>query len=85
MSVDRKLGTAMYTIKQAASRLNVSVKTVYRLCQGGLEHYRLGGAIRIDEAQIQRYLEKNRRAECTEPQFLRRPPRIQLRHLRLDP
>jgi excisionase family DNA binding protein len=53
----------MWTIRQVAEYLNMSPKKVYQLCQNGLEHYRIGGAIRIDEAQLKRFLECRKRKE----------------------
>jgi excisionase family DNA binding protein len=39
---------SVLTAAQAASRLNVSTKKIYRMCQAGeIDHYRVGDAIRI--------------------------------------
>jgi len=53
----------LLTIKQAAERLNVCPATVYDLCaQRKLRHVRIGGrgrgTIRIDEADLEAFLER---------------------------
>lgn len=45
----------MMSIPDVAEYLRVSPKTVYHLCKNGLEHYRIAGGIRIDEAQLQKF------------------------------
>lgn len=46
------------TVKQAAQKLNVSIDTIYQLCEAGkLKHQRVGsgrGTIRIKPADLQR-------------------------------
>ncbi|MCA9211924.1 MAG: helix-turn-helix domain-containing protein [Planctomycetales bacterium] len=74
----------MYTVSQVAEKLNVSPKTVYALLRQGLEHYRVGNAIRIDDRQIQMYLDAQKIREDSAPTP---PPRKQapkLKHLRID-
>ncbi|MEP2268362.1 MAG: helix-turn-helix domain-containing protein, partial [Marinomonas sp.] len=47
----------MLTVKQAALRLGVSARFVYRLCAiGTMEHFRLGSTIRISSEQLEQYL-----------------------------
>lgn len=46
------------TIKQVAERLGCSDKHVRRLVWGHqIEHYRIGGIVRIKEAALEKYLE----------------------------
>ena len=46
----------MLTVKDAAGRLGVPAKTVYKLIEERqLAHYRIGRAVRIDEADLARY------------------------------
>nr|WP_325300365.1 helix-turn-helix domain-containing protein [uncultured Dysosmobacter sp.] len=47
----------MLTVKDAAGRLGVPVNTVYKLtAERQLAHYRIGRAVRIDEADLDRYI-----------------------------
>ena len=50
----------MFTVKQAAERLRVSLSTIYNLVESGRLHcHRIGlgrGAVRITEDQLQAYL-----------------------------
>ena len=52
----------MLTASEAASRLDVSISLIYQLCKDQiLRHYRIGGrgkrgSIRIEEAEVERYL-----------------------------
>ena len=47
----------MLTAKDAADRLGVPVKTVYKLtAERQLAHYRIGRAVRIAEADLDKYL-----------------------------
>lgn len=49
----------LLTVKQAASRLNVSTKTIYRLMNWGkLRKLKIGGATRISEDELNAYLEQ---------------------------
>lgn len=44
---------AIYTVKEAADRLNVSEKTVRRLIVAQtLGHFKVGGIVRVTEAHI---------------------------------
>jgi excisionase family DNA binding protein len=71
------------TVKQTATRLEVSMATVYGLVASGkLKHYRIGngrGVIRIAEEHLAAFLER------AEPRAV--PPalasRVRLKHLRL--
>lgn len=48
----------MLTVKEVASRLSVSTGAVYKaVSDSSLNHYRIGSAIRISEAQLQTWLE----------------------------
>lgn len=52
----------MMTVTQAAERLSVSNRFIYRLCQQGLlEHFKLGNRIRITDEAITTYLEAQRK------------------------
>lgn len=55
----------MLTVKEVASRLNVSQGAVYKAVRSGeLEHHRIGISIRISEEQLTEYVEETRvRAE----------------------
>ena len=47
----------MLTVKDAAERLGVPVNTVYKLtAERQLAHYRIGRSVRIDEADLDRYI-----------------------------
>ena len=47
----------MLTVKEAAGRLGVPIKTVYKLTEERqLAHYRIGRAVRIAEADLDRYM-----------------------------
>ena len=51
----------MLTVKQVASRLNISLGAVYKAMQDGvLEHHRFGSALRISEEQLEEYLQQSR-------------------------
>jgi excisionase family DNA binding protein len=72
----------MLTVKQLAERLNISADKVYGLVGAGkIEHHKIGGAIRITEAQLAAYLESTRQP-VREPtrRPLRRPTKF--KHLR---
>lgn len=62
-------GMELLTVMQVAAIMNVTVGAVYSLVNAKpLEHYRIGisgGAIRIDRADVERYL-----AEALVPQHL---------------
>ncbi|MFA5689411.1 MAG: helix-turn-helix domain-containing protein [Kiritimatiellales bacterium] len=52
----------MLRIKDVAGRLCVSTKTVYRLInQGAMVPVKIGRATRIDEAELDEYVNSNRR------------------------
>ena len=52
----------MLKVSQVAKRLNLSGSKVYELIeQGKLFHHRMGGAIRVSEEQLQRFLEETKR------------------------
>lgn len=47
------------TIKEAADRMSVSTKTIYRLMNWGkLRKVKIGGATRISEDELNEYLEQ---------------------------
>jgi excisionase family DNA binding protein len=74
------------TVKQTATRLEVSVATVYGLVASGkLKHYRIGngrGVIRIAEEHLTEFLERAEpRAAITRTPP---PPAPRLKHLRLS-
>ncbi|WP_039962859.1 helix-turn-helix domain-containing protein [Rhodopirellula europaea] len=58
----------MFTVGQAALRLGVSTRFVYRLCATGtMEHFRLGSAIRISSEQLERYLQSAKNEAPQQP------------------
>jgi excisionase family DNA binding protein len=53
----RDVPVALVTVREAAARLRVSPVTVYRLCgEGKLKHSRVSNAVRIDSAEVDRFL-----------------------------
>lgn len=47
----------LFTVQEAAERLSVSVRTVYRLIESGeLPHTKIGTSVRIKPAALERYL-----------------------------
>ena len=49
----------LLTIKEAADRMSVSDKTVYRLINWGkLKRVKIGGATRISEDELNEYMEQ---------------------------
>src|SRR4051812_32540778 len=77
----------MLTVKDAAQILNLSPALVYGLCRRGLiEHYRCGlgrGAIRIEKAALQAYLERAKVMSTSRSHSA--PLRNPLRFSQLDP
>jgi excisionase family DNA binding protein len=68
----------MLTVRAVAEKLAVSQATVYAIIAAGrLPHYRIGGAIRVSEAQLMAYLEASERGAIALPAAL--PPRRQPR------
>jgi excisionase family DNA binding protein len=69
-----RTSTTMLTVRQASSRLNLSVSLVYDLCRQGLiSHYRCGlgrGTIRIDENALEAYLDRSKMIVQARPQGL---------------
>ncbi len=69
--------------REVANRLGISLSLVYQLCKNQrLQHYRMGGenrrgSIRIDEAEVQRYL-----GECLRIQAI--PDTNQFKHIDLS-
>ena len=51
----------MLSIRDVARKLNISVRGAYRLLGDGLTHYLIGGLIRVNEADLNAYLEENRK------------------------
>ncbi|MGE0536611.1 MAG: helix-turn-helix domain-containing protein [Pirellulales bacterium] len=69
----------MYTVKQVAERLNVSLGTIYgAIDDGRLKCYRLGrgGAIRVSDEYLREYL-----IGCESAREERTEPRRMFRHL----
>ncbi len=51
----------MFTVKQVAQRLNVSLSAVYKAIRSGdLEHHRFGASIRVSEEQLAGFVEETR-------------------------
>jgi len=73
----------MLKVSQVANRLNLSISKTYELIETGeLGHHRLGGAIRVSEAQLQDYLEATKKGGF-EPARKRKQAVPQLRHIKL--
>lgn len=52
------------TVKEVAQMLNVSTRTVRRLCESeDLTHYKIGSVIKITEEDLQNYLIKNKKGD----------------------
>lgn len=77
----------MLTVRQAASRLNVSEKTVRNLVScGKLAHHRIGagrGVIRISEQALNQHLADSEVRESSPPTSPKRRERRTLRHISL--
>lgn len=51
----------MLTVKQVAGMLNISVSSIYRLLdRKELPSYKIGGALRIKQSDVDTYLERNK-------------------------
>lgn len=73
----------LFTVKDAATRLNCSQATVYNLiATGKLAHHRCPG-VRISEEQLAAYLDETRCERRTEPTPVRSPPPRRLKHIKL--
>ena len=79
----------MLRAKQISERLNLSLATVYALvADGSLPHHKIGGAIRIAEDDLKRFVEscrqngRKRLADDLPVQRTSPSPRVKLRHLR---
>ncbi len=76
----------LLTVKDVASRLNVSQSCIYQLVETGkIPHHRIGvgrGAIRFTEDDIAEYLSCNRSqpTTCGQPRSATRP---KLKHIKL--
>jgi len=74
----------LLTVRQVAEILAISQSKVYELIEGGdLSHHRMGGAIRISEEQIQEYLEGTKQGRREPEPRKSKPPRPNLRHIKL--
>jgi excisionase family DNA binding protein len=71
-------------VRQVASRLEVSIATIYSLIASGrLRHYRIGngrGVVRVSEEQLADYLKSSEPTVMPTSVY---PPRIRLKHLNL--
>jgi excisionase family DNA binding protein len=73
----------LLTVRQVAQRLALSESCVYaKLADGSISHYRLGGALRVSEAQLSDFLEKTKRERGESP-ARRQQPRPRLRHIKV--
>lgn len=53
--------TALLRARDVAERLSISASAVYRLAETGeLPCVRIGGAVRFEQADVDRYIERNR-------------------------
>lgn len=58
----------LLTPMQCAERLNLSVSKVYRLlAEGRIGHFKIDGSLRVDERQLEEYLESCRRGRRQDP------------------
>jgi excisionase family DNA binding protein len=74
----------MLNVKKAAERLGLSRGKVYELVStGDLTHYRIDGAIRIDEIHIKEFLEAHEKRGQEAAPAKNTAPRPRLRHLSL--
>ncbi len=74
----------MYSVKQAAERLGVSASKVYALANARkIGHYRIGGKVLFEGADLDAYLASCRVAVTASSSPLAPPPRVVLRHLSL--
>jgi excisionase family DNA binding protein len=53
-------GADLWTSKEVAKYLHVSLKTVFNLRKNGLPYLQLGGAVRFDPHEIKTFLAANR-------------------------
>lgn len=79
----------MLTVKQVADRLNVSINCVYQLVNTGkLACHRIGvgrGAVRVDESDLNAFLEESRVARNSPAPVRDRPAKQgPFKHLRLQ-
>lgn len=73
----------MLTVRQTAERLAVSQTSVYALVRSGeLPSFRIGGAIRISEVDVETFLSGCRQARTPPPPVRKERPR--LKHIRLS-
>lgn len=63
----------MLTAAEAAAKLRVSPATIYSLCRAGeIAHYRFGRAVRIEDADLDAYVARQKAIVTTpEPTFKR--------------
>ncbi len=55
-------------MKQVAERLNISLSKTYELVQAErLESYKIDGAVRVSEEQLQKYLDGRKRGQQPPP------------------
>lgn len=77
----------LYTVKEVASMLHVSISSVYALVERGLlAAYRIGvgrGAIRISNDDLDSFLESCRVQSGEQPPVVKRRRSRELRHIRL--
>ena len=80
----------MLMVKEAAKKLGLSEALLYGWCAcGELTHLRLGGkgrrgSIRIEEADLEAFLQSHKRqGERKETPPVTKPPPLKLRHLQL--
>ena len=72
---------ALLTVRETAERLSISLSSTYDLIRSGrLPHYRIGGAIRLTAADLDRFLAGCR---CEQPALTVKPPRPRLKHIKL--
>ena len=83
------MSSSLFTVREAADRLNVSEKTIRNLLKSGkLDYHRIGagrGVIRISEEALNRHLDdcEVKGDETFRPRIRRE--RLSLRHIRLKP
>jgi excisionase family DNA binding protein len=72
----------LMSIRELSEQTGISRSKLYELIEGGdMPHYRIGGSIRISDAQIEEYLESCRRGRRPERWPEKTNP-VKLKHFR---
>lgn len=75
---------SLLTVKNVMAMLNISMSKMYHLIESGkMPHYRIDGAIRISDEQVNKFLEERKREREDSP-ARQKPPRPQRQFKHLD-